>query len=206
MYLELHPKDPQLRHLGTAVDVLRDGGVIIYPTDTIYGLGCSIFATDAIKRIYGIKQQEKTKPFSFICSDLSNISEYAKVSNAAFRFMKQLIPGPFTFVLPASRLKQLPKSMISKRKTVGIRVPDNTICRELVRLLGHPILNASVEEMNGTVLNDPEDIKAQYRNEVDVILACGNGSLGHSTVIDLTGEQPEVLREGVGDITMVMEA
>src|SRR5437867_13047277 len=145
MYLKIHPVNPQGRHLARAVEVLNRGGVIVYPTDTVYGIGCSIYNTDAIERVYRIKKQDRGKPFSFICHDLSHISEYARVSNVAFRLMKQLIPGPFTFILPASRLKQLPRSILSHRKTVGIRVPDNSVCRAVVKELGHPILNASVD-------------------------------------------------------------
>src|SRR5512143_1202677 len=114
MLLKVHPRNPQTRHLARAVDVLNKGGVIVYPTDTVYGIGCSIFNTRAIERVYEIKRHDHNKPFSFICSDLSHISEYAKVSNAAFRMMKHLIPGPYTFILSASRLKQLPRSLISK--------------------------------------------------------------------------------------------
>src|SRR5258708_25916210 len=155
MYMKVYPKNPHGKRIARAVDVLRSGGVIIYPTDTVYGIGCSIFDTKAIERIYRIKKQDHTKPFSFMCSDLSHISEYARVSNSAFCLMKQLVPGPFTFLLPASRLKQLPKSMISRRKTVGIRVPNNPICASLTRELGHPILNASIAVERGEIINDP---------------------------------------------------
>lgn len=206
MYLKVHPDNPQGRHIQRAVEVLRHGGVIIYPTDTIYGIGCSVFDKDAIERIYRIKRQDPHKPFSFICSDLSHISEYAKVSNPAYRLMKHLIPGPYTFVLPASRLKQLPKSMISKRKTVGIRVPDNKICLTIVRELGHPILSASVLGRNGEAMNNPELIKALYEKEVDLILDGGIVLSEPSTVVDLTDEQPVVLREGAGDIGAFLSA
>ena len=164
MYLKVHPKNPQGRHITHAVETLRNDGVIIYPTDTMYGIGCSVFSKKAIDRIYQIKNQNVTKPFSFVCSDLSHISEYAVVSNPAYRVMKQLVPGPFTFILPASRLKQLPKSLISKRKTVGIRVPDNQISLAIVRELGHPILSASVTDINGNVINNPELIKEIFEN------------------------------------------
>ncbi len=198
--LIVHPKNPQGRHLARAVEVLRAGGVIIYPTDTVYGIGCSIFDKQAIERIYRIKRQELSKPFSFICSDLSHISEFAKVSNSAFRLMKHLIPGPFTFILPASRLKQLPKSMISKRKEVGIRVPDNPLCQQLIKVLGHPILNASVNDDEGDVINDPEAIAERYGHEVDVLLDGGKSMLELSTILDLTGDQPNIIREGAGDL------
>lgn len=206
MYLKVHPVNPQGRHISHAVEVLKSGGVIIYPTDTVYGIGCSIFNTHAIERIYQIKGQDEHKPFSFVCSDLSHISEYAKVSNVAFRLMKQLIPGAYTFVLPASRLKQLPKSMITKRKTVGIRVPNNKICLAVVKELGHPILSASVTDDKGEIINDPEIIKQYYEKRADLILDGGNSLLEVSTVLDLTDEQPVVVREGAGDISMLIAA
>ncbi len=206
MYLKIHPVNPQGRHIQHTVDVLKSGGIIIYPTDTVYGIGCSIFNTHAIERIYKIKGQDARKPFSFVCSDLSHISEYAKVSNVAFRLMKQLIPGAYTFVLPASRLKHLPKSMITKRKTVGIRVPNNKICLAIVKELGHPILSASVTDDKGNILNDPGVIKEYYEKRVDLILDGGYGLLEVSTVLDLTNEHPVVVREGAGDISMLVAA
>ena len=206
MLLKVHPESPQGRHIAHAVDVLRNGGLIIYPTDTVYGIGCSIYKTEAIERIYQIKQQDKSKPFSFLCSDLSHISEYARVSNVAFRLMKQLVPGPYTFVLPASRLKQLPRSIISKRKTVGIRVPKNAVCRALIKELGHPILSAGVTNGKGEIINDPDVIKELYERRVDLILDGGPSSLELSTILDLTDERPVVVREGAGDISMLVAA
>ena len=204
MLLKIHPQNPQGRHIANAIDVINKGGVIIYPTDTVYGIGCSIYNTEAIERVYRIKRQDHGKPFSFMCSDLSHISEYARVSNTAFRIMKHLIPGPYTFILPASKLKQLPKSMISKRKEVGIRVPDNNICHELLRGVGHPILNASVENEHGELLNDPETIYHLYENQIDVMLDGGYSLLELSTVLDLTNEQPVVVREGAGDLQTIL--
>lgn len=206
MFLSVHPDSPQGRHISHAVDVLHNGGVIIYPTDTVYGIGCSVFDKNAIERIYQIKQQDASKPFSFVCSDLSHISEYARVSNPAFRLMKHLIPGPYTFVLPASSLKQLPKSMISKRKTVGIRVPDNKVSLAIIKELGHPILSASVTDRNGQVLNNPDLIKELYGNQVDLILDGGIIVSVPSTVVDLTDDQPVILREGAGDISRLIAA
>jgi tRNA threonylcarbamoyl adenosine modification protein (Sua5/YciO/YrdC/YwlC family) len=204
MYLKVHPKNPQGRHITHAVETLRNDGVIIYPTDTMYGIGCSVFSKKAIDRIYQIKNQNVTKPFSFVCSDLSHISEYAVVSNPAYRVMKQLVPGPFTFILPASRLKQLPKSLISKRKTVGIRVPDNQISLAIVRELGHPILSASVTDINGDVINNPELIKEIFENLVDAILDGGINVSAPSTVLDFTEDPPVVVREGAGDISELL--
>lgn len=206
MVLKVHPQNPQGRHINHAVDVLHRGGIIIYPTDTVYGIGCSIFDTDAIRKVYQIKQEDQSKSYSFICSDLKHISEYARISNSAFRLMKHLIPGPYTFILTASRLKQLPKSMISNRKTVGIRVPNNRTCLALVKELGHPILSASVTDEKGDIINDPNVIGALYENRVDVILDGGNSSLEVSTVLDLTDDQPVVVREGAGDVSMLVAA
>ncbi len=206
MNLKVHPTHPQGRHIHRAVEVLTSGGVIIYPTDTVYGIGCSIFNTRAIERIYQIKQQDQNKPFSFICSDLSGISEYAKVSNSAYRFMKQLVPGPYTFILPASRLKQLPRSMISKRKTVGIRVPNNPICQAIIKELGHPILNASLVNDRSEIIVDPEIIHERFENRVDLILEGEHSLQEFSTVLDLTDEQPIVVREGAGDVSMLIAA
>ena len=204
MYLKVQPKNPQGRHITHAVETLRNDGVIIYPTDTMYRIGCSVFSKKAIDRIYQIKNQNVTKPFSFVCSDLSHISEYAVVSNPAYRVMKQLVPGPFTFILPASRLKQLPKSLISKRKTVGIRVPDNQISLAIVRELGHPILSASVTDLNGDVINNPELIKEIFDNLVDTILDGGINVSAPSTVLDFTEDPPIVIREGAGDISELL--
>ncbi len=204
MTLPVHPVNPHGRHIAMAAELLRSGGVIIYPTDTVYGLGCSIFQAGAIERIYRIKRQDRTKPFSFICSDLSHISEYAVVSNEAFRLMKRLIPGPYTFLLPASRMKQVPKSMMSKRKTVGIRVPDNRVCEALIRELGHPLLSASVTDDSGEIMNTPEEIAALYESRVDLILESGRGLLDVSTILDLTGDLPVVVRRGKGDTSFLI--
>ncbi len=204
MYLKVHPENPQGRHIAQAVDTLRNDGIIVYPTDTVYGIGCSIFSKKAIDRIYQIKNQHPSKPFSFVCSDLSHISEYALVSNPAYRIMKHLIPGPFTFILPSSRLKQLPKSLISKRKTVGIRVPNNQICLSIVKGLEHPILSASVTDKNGDVVNNPELIKEIFDHQVDLILDGGINISAPSTVLDFTEEPPVVIREGAGDISELL--
>lgn len=202
MYLKVHPKNPQGRHIAQAAEILRDGGIIIYPTDTVYGIGCSVFNTQAIERIYQLKGQDRAKPFSFICSDLSHISEYARVSNPAFRMMKHLVPGPYTFILPAARLKQLPRSIMSKRKAVGVRVPDNKISVALIKALGHPILSASVTDGANEIISDPQVIRDAYEKRVDLILDGGLSALEVSTVVDLTDEQPVVVREGAGDVSM----
>lgn len=204
MYLKVHTENPQGRHITRAVEILRNDGIIIYPTDTVYGIGCSIYSKTAIEQIYRIKNQNPSKPFSFVCSDLSHISEYAVVSNPAYRVMKHLIPGRFTFILPASRLKQLPKSLISKRKTVGIRVPNNKIALAIVQELGHPILSASVTDDAGFVINNPEIIRREFENRVDMIIDGGINISEPSTVLDFTEEPPIVVREGAGDVSELL--
>ena len=156
-YYELHPVDPQIRFINKAVDVLKDGGVIIYPTDTVYGLGCDIYNKKALDRIYFIKNEAETKLYSFLCSDLKDISKYAKVSNYAYKAMRKLLPGPYTFVLPAA--KEVPKKLCTKRKTVGIRVPDNKVALMLAEKLGHPIISTSATLRTGQQLYDPEKIR-----------------------------------------------
>jgi len=204
MYIKIHPETPQLRHINRAIEFLRNDGIIIYPTDTVYGIGCSIYSKQAIERIYLIKRQNSSKPFSFVCSDLSHISEYAVVSNSAYRIMKHLIPGPYTFILPASRLKQLPKSLISKRKTVGIRIPNNKIALMIVKELGYPILSASITDDLGNVINNPEIIQKVLGKKVDLILDGGINVSEPSTVIDFTEEPPVIVREGAGDISKLL--
>ncbi len=204
MIFKVHLSNPEQRVVTKAAETLQAGGVIIYPTDTVYGLGCSINAKDAIERVHIIKGQRKDKPFSFVCSDLKHISEYAHVSNAAFRVMKHLIPGPYTFILPAARMKQLPRILMSKRKTVGIRVPDSKVVLAIVKELGHPILSTSVTVNGGAILNDPEAIVTGFRNTVDMIIDGGLLTSEPSTVIDFTGEEPKVVRVGAGDVSMIV--
>jgi tRNA threonylcarbamoyl adenosine modification protein (Sua5/YciO/YrdC/YwlC family) len=201
MILNVHTKNPETRVVRRAADVLAGGGIIIYPTDTVYGLGCSVTDKNAIERIHLVKRQRADKPFSFVCSDLTHISEYAQVSNAAFKIMKHMIPGPYTFILPAGRMKQLPKILVSKRKTVGIRVPDSPVTQALVRELGHPILSTSVTLDSSAPLNDPEVIRENFNNAVDLILDGGVLLSEPSTVLDLTGEAPMVVRKGAGDVS-----
>jgi tRNA threonylcarbamoyl adenosine modification protein (Sua5/YciO/YrdC/YwlC family) len=203
MILSIHPVTPEVRVVRKAAEVLAAGGIVIYPTDTVYGLGCSIENKNAIERIYLIKRQRTDKPFSFVCSDLTHISEYAHVSNAAFKIMKRLVPGAYTFILPAARMKQLPKILVSKRKTVGVRVPDSKATLEIIKELGHPILSTSATDEHGAVLHDPENIKERFRNTVDLILDGGMLPSEQSTVLDLTGEEPVVVRAGSGDISFL---
>jgi len=205
MVFKVHPKNPDPRLIAKSADILRGGGVVIYPTDTVYGIGCSVEDKNAIEKIYLIKRQRADRPFSFVCSDLTHISEYAHVSNAAFKIMKHLIPGPYTFILPATRMKQLPKILVSKRKTVGIRVPDSKITLALVKELGHPILSTSVTTEAGELLNDPELIIPKFKNVVDLIIDAGVLVSEPSTVVDLTDEDPNVVRQGAGDVSLLQK-
>ena len=201
MLLPIHPVDPEPRHIRRVVETLRNGGIIIYPTDTVYGIGCSVEDKEAIERVYQIKRVKIDKPFSFVCSDLTHISEYAHVSNRAFRVMKHLVPGPYTFILPAARMKQFPRILVSRRKTVGIRVPDHRITQAIISALGHPILSTSVVDPSaGTLLNDPAAIQEVFGNQVELVIDGGVLVSEPSTVLDLTGDDVVVVREGAGEI------
>jgi tRNA threonylcarbamoyl adenosine modification protein (Sua5/YciO/YrdC/YwlC family) len=198
MLLHLHPDNPQPRNIKTIVECLLDGGVIIYPTDTIYGLGCDIFQHKAIERICQIKQVNPAKAqLSFICYDLSDLSKYTKsISTPLYRMLRNYLPGPYTFILPAS--KQVPKLLKSKKDTIGLRVPDNKIAFELVKELGHPILSSSLPGEMVEEYTDPEIIYDKFEHLVDIVIDGGIGGIVPSTVVDCTGEEPHVLRMGLG--------
>ncbi len=198
-YYELHPVTPQQRYINKAVETLKEGGVIIYPTDTLYALGCDIYNHSAVQRVYDIKNEIATKLYSFICPDLKDISKYAKVSNYAYKAMKKHLPGPYTFVLPAA--KEVPKKLWTKRKTVGIRIPDNNIARMLAEMVGHPIISTSVTNRLGEVYYDPMEIRTVFNSQVDLMLGFGTLSGKASSIIDLSADEPEILREGSGDIS-----
>ena len=200
MLININPINPQQRLIRSVVDILKKGGIVVYPTDTYYGMGCDIMNKKAIERIYQLKKRDKSKPFSFICSGLKNISDYAKVSNYAYKTMKRLLPGPYTFILEGSKL--VPKMMLTKRKTAGIRVPDNKICLGLVEKLENPIITTSVTLPDGTILNEASLIHDVFRNRIDMVI---DGSIvpgKPSSVISLINDAPEVLREGMGDVSI----
>jgi tRNA threonylcarbamoyl adenosine modification protein (Sua5/YciO/YrdC/YwlC family) len=202
MLLKLYEKNPEQKVVQKVVELLQYGGVIIYPTDTVYGIGCDITKARAVERVARIKgiRPEKAR-FSFICSDLSHLSDFANhVDNTTFKLMKSYLPGPYTFILNAST--QVPKSIKQKRKTVGIRIPDNNIILEIVRQLGNPILTTSLKE-DDQILEyptDPELIYEEYRDLVDAVIDGGYGGLIPSTIIDCSGDEPEVIREGLGEV------
>ncbi|GAB2692754.1 L-threonylcarbamoyladenylate synthase [Mucilaginibacter koreensis] len=202
MLLRIYPENPNPKAIQQVAEVLRKGGLIIYPTDTIYGLGCDITnhrAIEAICRIRGIKPEKAN--FSFICYDLSHIADYTKtIDNGVFRVIKKALPGPFTFIFNASN--QVPKLLSSNKKTVGIRVPDNDIAREIVRVLGNPILSTSIRDEDDIIeySTDPELIYEKYRDLVDIVIDGGYGDNVPSTVVDCTSGDFEIIREGKGDL------
>jgi len=195
MLLSLNPDNPQKRLISKVVQVLDQGGLIIYPTDTFYGIGCDLFNKKSIKKIYQLKRRPLTKPFSFVCANLKDISLYAQVSNNAYRIMKRSLPGPYTFVLEGTRL--VPKLMLTKRRTVGIRVPDNKICLAIVKSLGRPIISTSVN------LDEPSVIHDTYSSLVEIVIDGGVISHEPSTVVSLIDDNPEVIREGKGEINFI---
>ena len=198
MLISINPDNPQPRHIKQIAEKLRSGAVICYPTDTVYGIGCDIFNQKAIKKIFQIKKRAKHKPFSFICSSLKNVNDYGHVSNMAYRIMKKALPGPFTFVLSASKL--VPKIMITKQKTVGIRVPDNNICLALIEELGNPILTTSaILDKEDALLSEAYEFDELLGNMVDLVIDGGMVFPDPSTIISFTGDEPEILRQGKGD-------
>ncbi|MEM8609258.1 MAG: L-threonylcarbamoyladenylate synthase [Myxococcota bacterium] len=199
MRIEIHPTHPQARLVKQVTDILRRGGVVVYPTGTVYGLGCDIHQKRAVERIYQIRQLKKDHPLSFLCPDLSKIARYAYVDDFAYRIMKRLIPGPYTFVLKATR--EVPKILVRKQKTVGIRVPDHPVVHAMLEELGSPIVSASATS-EGEILNDPDDLHARF-SHVDAFVDSGWGGIEPSTVIDLTGDEALVIREGAGPVDIL---
>jgi tRNA threonylcarbamoyl adenosine modification protein (Sua5/YciO/YrdC/YwlC family) len=197
--IQIHPTHPQQRRIKQVVELLRKGGVVVYPTGTVYGLGCDIKQKRAIERIYQIKQLKSDHPLSFVCQDLSDIARYAFVDDFAYRIMKRLIPGPYTFILNATR--EVPKLLVRKRKTVGIRVPGDPVAHAMVEELGSPIVSTSAT-FEGQILNDPDELAARFHH-VTAFVDSGWGGLEPSTVIDLTGDEPIVVREGAGPVDVV---
>ena len=198
MLISIHPDNPQARQLSMVKECLENGGIIAYPTDTIYGLGCDIFHPEAIEKICAIKKVNPEKAnLSFICSDLSDLSLYAKaIDNSLFRILKKALPGPFTFILPAS--KQVPKILQSKKKTIGLRIPDNNIALSIIKTLGHPILSASFPGENIEDYTDPEIIFEHWGKQIDMVVDGGIGGIIPSTVVDCTADTYEVIRQGAG--------
>ena len=205
MLLKIYPENPNPKAVNTVVECLQDGGTVIYPTDTIYGIGCDIFKQKSIERVISIVGEKKKKDaLTFICHDLSNLSDFTKpLDNNVFKTMKRVLPGPFTFILEANN--SVPKLLQSNKKTIGIRIPDNNIIREIVRQLGHPILSASVKDDDEVIeyTTDPELIYERYGDLVDIVIDGGYGDNTPSTVVDCTSGEIVVVREGKGDVSLL---
>ncbi len=199
MLLHVHPENPQPRLIKQIVEKLKSGGIIIYPTDTVYGLGCDILQQSAVEKICQIKKVDPKKAqLSFVCSDLSHLSDYTRpFSNSVFRILKEHLPGPYTFILSAS--KMVPKILVNKKDTIGLRIPDNKISMAIIKELGRPILSASLPGELVEDYTDPEIMQENFRNEVDFIIHGGIGGTVPSTVIDLTGNEPLLVRQGLGE-------
>lgn len=201
MLLRIHPETPSQRQVNMVIDCLKKGGVIIYPTDTVYGLGCDIYnsrAVDRVARIKGIKKEKAN--FSFICHDLSHLSDFTKpIDNSIFKLMKSSLPGPYTFILNAN--SNVPRIFQSKKKTVGIRVPDNNIILEIVRELGNPVMTTSIHDEDELLeyTTDPELIYEKYESQVDIVIDGGYGGFVPSTILNCTSDEPELIRRGKGD-------
>jgi tRNA threonylcarbamoyl adenosine modification protein (Sua5/YciO/YrdC/YwlC family) len=200
MIIRIHPDNPQERLIKQVAECLLDGGVIIYPTDTVYGFGCDIFQHKAVERICRIKGIDPIKAnLSFVCSDLSDLSKYARsISTPHYRYIKALIPGPFTFILNAS--KEVPKILKSKKDTIGLRVPNHQIPHAIAEKLGHPILSSSLPGDMVEEYTDPELIFEKFEKLVDIVIDAGGGGMEYSTIIDLTDDEPVVTRQGLGQL------
>jgi tRNA threonylcarbamoyl adenosine modification protein (Sua5/YciO/YrdC/YwlC family) len=201
MLIEINPNNPQQRLIRKVAEVLKKDGIIAYPTDTYYGIGCDIMNKKAIEKIYLLKQRDRNRPFSFICSGLKNISDYAKVSNYAYKTMKRFLPGPYTFILEGSKL--VPKIMLTNRKTAGIRVPNNKICLALVEEIGNPIISTSATNPDGAVFDNPSLIHDHFGSRIDIVIDGGPVSNQPSSVVSLIDDIPQIIRKGLGDVTIL---
>lgn len=194
----IYAETPHQKQINHAVNILKDGGVIVYPTDTIYGLAADIYNKNAIERIFKIKKVSTQKLLSLIFPDLKQISDWVHVPNPVYRVMRRVLPGKYTFILPAS--KEVPKNLLRKRRTMGIRVPDNEVSRQLVETLGNPLVSTSVPKGEDDFFTDPDEIAERFKHDIDLILDAGVMPNLPSTVVDFTVDPPEILREGAGDI------
>ncbi len=199
MIFVINEQNPQSRLINKTKEILEEGGVIVFPTDTVYAYGCDIKDKRAIERIYRLKKMEKHKPLSFIFTEISEINDYARnISDDAYKIMKKAFPGPYTFISKASKL--VPKVVVTNQKTVGVRIPANNIAIEIVKALGRPLLATSVNNPNGNYIVEPKDLEKIYRNEVDLVIDCGPKISSPSTVVDMSEDTFRVIREGKGEI------
>ncbi len=197
MLLEINARHPEPRKIQQAVQVLERGGLIAYPTDTVYGLGCDLMNKQAIERLYVVKGMQKNKNLAFICHDLSDISKYAVVDNWAYRILRRFLPGPYTFILPATR--EVPKMVLTKQKTVGIRIPDHAVIVELTKQLGRPIISTTAAPPGEEALIDPAEIRDRFKG-LDLVLDGDVCGIHPTTVVDLSAGRVEVVREGAGPV------
>lgn len=203
MILQINPVNPQSRHISKVVDILKRDGVIAYPTDTVYGLGCDIASRKAIERVRRIKKMDNKRHLSFVFSDLKTISLYAQVTDNDYKLLRRYLPGAYTFILQATRL--VPRIVLTKKQEVGIRIPDNRICQALLAELGNPILSSSVRLPDDQLLDDPREIERIYRGQIDLVIDGGVFFPQPSTVISLLDGPPMVIREGKGDVTPFLQ-
>lgn len=199
MLLEINPENPQPRLIAKVADLLKNDGVVAYPTDTTYGIGCSILSKKGVERIYAIKQRDRKKPFSFICTDISEVARYARVSNYAFKILRRLLPGPFTFVLEANSI--VPDLLLTKQRTVGVRIPDNRICLALVKELGAPLVTTSANLSGEDPIGNPWHVDCDLGKLLDIVVDGGDLTADVSSVVSLIGDVPLVIRKGVGDVS-----
>jgi tRNA threonylcarbamoyl adenosine modification protein (Sua5/YciO/YrdC/YwlC family) len=203
MILQINPVNPQSRHISKVVDILKRDGVIAYPTDTVYGLGCDIASRKALERVRKIKKMDNKRHLSFVFSDLKTISLYAQVTDNDYKLLRRYLPGAYTFILQATRL--VPRIVLTKKQEVGIRIPDNRICQALLAELGNPILSSSVRLPDEQLLDDPREIERIYRGQIDLVIDGGVFFPQPSTVISLLDGPPMVIREGKGDVTPFLQ-
>jgi len=203
LLLEIDPKRPSPRQINMVAEILRRGEIIVYPTDTCYGIGADIFNKKAIGRIYQIKGLHKSTPFSFVCANLRDISRYAFVTDYAYRILKRFLPGPYTFILEGSR--EVPKMMLTKRRTVGIRIPDHPVCKAIADALGNPLISTSAGIGNEPVWSDPKEINEVLGKRLAMVIDCGIIPAVPSSVISLVNDETLVLRKGKGDVSAFIE-
>jgi len=203
MILQINPVNPQSRHISKVVDILKRDGVIAYPTDTVYGLGCDIASRKALERVRRIKKMDNKRHLSFVFSDLKTISLYAQVTDNDYKLLRRYLPGAYTFILKATRL--VPRIVLTKKQEVGIRIPDNRICQALLAELGNPILSSSVRLPDDQLLDDPREIERIYRGQIDLVIDGGVFFPQPSTVVSLLDGPPMVIREGKGDVTPFLQ-
>ncbi len=196
MQIKINPLNPEPAKINQAVEILKSGGIIVYPTDTIYGLGCDIFNKKAVEKIYQVKRRDKKKPFSIICPDIKTIAQFAIIPDYAFQILKKNLPGPFTFILKAKN--RMPRSVLSKNHAVGVRIPNNKICLELVGQFGSPIITTSLNISGEKVLTSPDQLSKEMLNKIDLIIDAGTLADMPSTILDLSGDSPIIIRNGKG--------